>query len=137
MTAEIAWTFAMQDDDSGLPPFEQCHESPAMAKADARAYAASLRGQGLSVGRTYLVRVERSVSYLSVGQIDDAAGAEPAPAGVPVEAAAGGPLDGFPFVPAHGCVSPLPASMLRQSDFDTQPEPTAGLSQKGDDRGAA
>ncbi len=25
----------------------------------------------------------------------------------------------------------LPASMLRQSDFDTQPEPDAGLSQKG------
>jgi hypothetical protein len=71
MSQEIAWTWAMQDHGSELQPFERCHESPEAAKTDARAYVASLRRQGLPVGRTYLVRVERSLSYLPVGEIAD------------------------------------------------------------------
>lgn len=70
MSGDVAWTFATEGDGSETPPFEDCEDSPEAATASARTYMASLRGQGLPVGRTYLVQVRRTVRYMPVGEIE-------------------------------------------------------------------
>lgn len=72
MSVQVAWTFAAEGDDSPFPAFDECASSPEGAVAAARAFRASLRGQGRPVGPMWLVEVRRTVSYLPHEEIEEA-----------------------------------------------------------------